>query len=158
MLPTSHNQAPDLPQETTPIMGIPVLTESEKTALVERPDHGITPANLMHFKDYEDWENRRLRIGSQFLGYFQGEDDGSPSIFNAYRELQCFQRLMVLQPDFVRMLRKRVSALSEAIPDEETNLLLMEAYEKMANLTDVNDQIPDGRDSEGGLKEGCLFK
>ena len=140
----------------SPLMHIPLLTEAEKRALIDEPNHGITPAVLTHFDTYEDWQKKRSRA-SHFLGYFLDSDNGK-SIFDGYRELQCFQRLLLLNPELITELTEKVGDLPDGTaPDEITDRLLMEAYKQMAALTDVNDVIPDGRDAAGNLDPSCLL-
>lgn len=134
---------------TTRVMGFPVLTEEQRQALFERKDHGITPAPLVHFDTYEAWKNRGPEA-TQNIGYFLGIGQ-ERSRFDGFRELQCFQRYALLYPESVTDLAQRVKAIpTGGRPDEETDMLLWDAYEKMAALADIHDaglngdNLPEG--------------
>ena len=123
----------------TPIMGLPRLTVEQKQALHERPDHGITPVEgIKRFPTYQDWLNYGGLVGTDnFHMLFV------PGVSGFRRKTQHVQRFTELYPEqTVRLMRIEVrrddsdfkTPISEA---EEKDYY--DAYEKMADLVDAND-------------------
>ncbi|HEY1645347.1 MAG TPA: hypothetical protein VGF75_03085 [Candidatus Saccharimonadales bacterium] len=135
------NKVKPIDVRLSPFTDIPLLTDGQKKTLTEQKDRGITQAGIRRFSTFESWQ-RRVRNSSGNLGFFQGlpqagEEDFS--IFTPYREFPAFQRLAVLRPDLVAELGIRIEVVDSSPLDEETDRMLWESYELMADLTDIND-------------------
>lgn len=137
--------------------GIPVLTEQQKQALFEAPDHGITPVDsLVQFTDISQWLEHGAN--SNFWMYFR---DGT--MFDGRRARECFQRFEQLHPDLVEQLfgiteeRRRPDGACHIFTEEDQEIFF-DAYNKMADLVDVNDSYLNDANPEITVDPHCILQ
>lgn len=153
------SEVPPLNPNVTPVLGIPLLTEQDKQSLIEDTDHGITPpSGVRRYSTFERWQEtgtafQKNNYVLHFMSGFTGD---------LKRELPWIQRFAFLYPDLLQQLEEitEPKIKQEGIPvvTEDEERLYWEAYEKIADLIDVNDpyitndqDLPEGQAFPGVL-------
>lgn len=157
--PTERIKGPD----TTPILGIPLLTEEQKANLFERDDRGITPVlGITRYPTFEDWMERDNPFGTSGVGC-KGNFTVRflPGPIGQYmREAQHFQRFALLYPGKTEELIDLSVRLfgperqHPVVVNEDEERMYWDAYEKLADLVDANDDpliIANGWDIPHGM-------
>lgn len=140
---------------TTEFLGISILTDQQKRDLFEMPNHGVTPVmGLRRYPEFSDWMKTNGAFGKN--NYWMRF---SSIVFGRYhQEMPWMQRFVALYPDQFERLQGFVDSHALAVQErrappvgEEQERDLWDAYEKLAQLVDVNDPYIDNKE---GLPPG----
>ncbi|MBI3624244.1 hypothetical protein HY218_01280 [Candidatus Saccharibacteria bacterium] len=146
------------PREVSPNLGVPLLTDEQKRALLEQEDRGLTPAPMHRYKDFEDWLAQGGTNKSLWMWFYSGG-------IGHYPETQCRQRFDVLYPELATELTSAVLEWKKFIkPQESANYIrplepkFFDAYNKLADLVDINDKYVRTGPGEADIDRDLLMR